>query len=231
MRIIGLGTLVNVGAIIAGSIVGYAVKKGIPEGVKDTVMQGLGLAVLLIGLKMALQTNNVLIVIGSLALGGIAGELFAIENRLESLGGWLERRVGGTEGGIAKAFVTSSLIYCVGALAITGAIQDGLTGNTDILVSKAMLDGISSVIFTSTMGIGVIFSALPVLVYQGAITFATAYIKELLSPQVITEMTATGGILILGIGVNILGITKIKVGNLLPAILFAVLITLGVAGL
>lgn len=225
---IGLGTLVNFAAIVIGSLIGYVVKRGIPSGVKNTVMQGLGLAVFLIGMKMAFQTQNELILIGSLALGGIIGELLAIEDRLEGLGRWLESKVGSSEGGISKAFVTSSLIYCVGAMAIMGSIQDGLTGKTDTLFAKAMLDGISAIIFTSTMGIGVIFSAVPVLLYQGSITLAAASIKEFLSPHVVAEMTATGGVLILGIGINILGIKVIRVGNLLPAILFAVLITMAV---
>ncbi len=223
---IGLGTLVNFAAIVIGSLIGYVVKRGIPAGIKNTVMQGLGLAVFLIGMKMAFQTQNELILIGSLALGGIAGELLAIEDRLDGLGRWLESKVGSSEGGISKAFVTSSLIYCVGAMAIMGSIQDGLTGKTDTLFAKSMLDGISAIIFTSTMGIGVIFSAIPVLLYQGSITLAAASVKEFLSPHVVAEMTATGGILILGIGINILGIKVIRVGNLLPAILFAVLITM-----
>lgn len=225
---IGLGTLVNFAAIVIGSLIGYVVKRGIPSGIKNTVMQGLGLSVFLIGMKMAFQTQNELILIGSLALGGIIGELLAIEDRLEGLGRWLESKVGSSDGGISKAFVTTSLIYCVGAMAIMGSIQDGLTGKTDTLFAKAMLDGISAVIFTSTMGIGVIFSAVPVLLYQGSITLAAASVKEFLSPHVVAEMTATGGILILGIGINILGIKVIRVGNLLPAILFAVLITMAV---
>lgn len=223
---IGLGTLVNFVAIVLGSLIGYVVKKGIPDGIKNTVMQGLGLAIFLIGMKMAFQTKNELILIGSLALGGILGEILAIEDRLEDLGKWLENKVGGNEGGISKAFVTSSLIYCVGAMAIMGSIQDGLTGQTDTLFAKSMLDGISAVIFTSTMGIGVIFSAIPVLLYQGTITLAASSVKELLSPHVVAEMTATGGILILGIGVNVLGLKVIRVGNLLPAVFFTILITM-----
>lgn len=223
---IGLGTLVNFAAIVIGSLIGYVAKKGIPSGIKNTVIQGIGLVIFLIGMKMAFQTKNELILIGSLSLGGILGELLAIEDRLEGLGNWLEKKVGSSESGISRAFVTSSLIYCVGAMAIMGSIQDGLTGQTDTLFAKALLDGISSVIFTSTMGIGVIFSAVPVLLYQGTITFAAASLKEIISPHVVGEMTATGGILILGIGFNMLGMKIIRVGNLLPAMLFAVLITM-----
>ncbi|HEX3031795.1 MAG TPA: DUF554 domain-containing protein [Bacillota bacterium] len=224
----GLGTLVNVGAIIGGGLLGYLVKKGIPEGIKSTVMQGLGLAILFIGMKMAFKTENELILIGSLALGGITGELLRLEDQLDRLGRWLENKVGSGEGGIAKAFVTSSLIYCVGAMAVMGSIQDGLTGQTDTLFAKAMLDGISSIVFASTLGIGVVFSAVPVFIYQGAITLAAASIKGFLSPHVVAEMTAAGGLLIVGIGINILGLKNIRVGNLLPAIFYAVLITLAV---
>lgn len=222
---IGLGTLVNFGAIVVGSLLGLMVKKGIPEGIKHTVMQGLGLVISLIGLKMAFQTQNELILIGSLALGGITGELLGIEERLDQLGNWIERKIGRGESGVSKAFVSSSLIFCVGAMAIMGAIQDGLTGQTDTLFAKSALDGISSVVFASTMGIGVLLSAVPVLIYQGAITLAAASLKTLLSPHVIAEMNATGGLLILGIAINILGIKNIRVGNLLPAVLFAILLT------
>lgn len=217
-----LGTFVNASAIIAGASLGLLFKKGIPERVKNTVMQGVGLAVILVGLSMSLETRQILAVILSLVLGGLTGEFLNIEGGLFRLGTWLESKVGGKTGEFGRGFVTASLIYCVGAMAIMGSIEDGLNSNPRILFTKAALDGISSVVFSSTMGAGVAFSAVPVFLYQGAITLLASAAKGLLSPAAVAEMTATGGLLIVGIGINILGISEIKVGNLLPAILFAV---------
>ncbi|SHK53523.1 DUF554 domain-containing protein [Desulforamulus aeronauticus] len=220
------GTIANAAAIVAGTAVGLLFRKGVSESVNGTVMSGIGLAVGLIGFKMAFKTENELIVILSLVLGGIVGELLNIEGWLQRAGSLLEVKVGGAgDGEISKAFVTTSLIYCVGAMGIMGALEDGLTGNASTLYAKSLLDGTSAVIFTSTMGFGVIFSAIPVLIYQGAITLMAGSLKSFLTPAMITEMTATGGLLIVGIASNVLGIKKFKVGNLLPAILFAVLLS------
>ena len=196
------------------------------------MMQGIGLSVIVIGLSMALKTENIIITILSLVLGGIIGEVLQIEERLEDLGKWIETKLGrGSTGDFTKAFVTASLVYCIGAMAVMGALESGLTGKDDILYAKSTLDGISSVIFASSLGIGVAFSALPVLIYQGLITFAATFVKVFLTDSVINEMTAAGGVLILGIGLNILGITKIKIGNMLPAIFGAVFFVLIAANL
>ena len=216
------GTLVNAAAIIAGTAVGLIFRKGISESIKDTVMSGIGLAVALIGFKMAFKTENELIVILSLVSGAIIGEILNIEGFLGRVGTYLESKVGGGEGEVAKAFVTTSLIYCVGAMAIMGALEDGISGNATTLYAKSLLDGTSAVVFTSTMGFGVALSAIPVLLYQGAITLAAGALKAFLTPGMINEMTATGGLLIVGIASNILGIKSIKVGNLLPAIFMAI---------
>ena len=223
-----LGTIVNTIAIVFGGLFGLLFGKAFPDKIKKTVIQGIGLAVLLIGGSMALQTKNSLIVISSLVLGGIIGEWIDIELRLQHLGQWLERKFAknGQGAGFTKAFVTTSLIYCVGAMAIMGSLESGLTGNHNILFAKSMLDGITALIFASSMGIGVLVSALPVFLYQGAITMAAGLLQGVLSPQIIAEMSATGGLLILGIGFNILELKEIKVGNLLPAIFIVVPITL-----
>ncbi|MEW6727257.1 MAG: DUF554 domain-containing protein [Bacillota bacterium] len=223
------GTVVNVAAICIGSILGLVIKRGIPERVSETVMQGLALAVILIGLQMAFQTRNPLIVIGSLALGGLVGAAIDIEGKLDRLGRWLESKVGGNgHGEIGRAFVAASLIFCVGAMAIMGSIEDGLTGEAKTLFAKSMLDGIASIIFASTMGIGVIFSAIPVLLYQGSITLAAGAVSPYLSPWVVAELTATGGLIIVGIGVTILNVNgfRVRVGNLLPAIFIAAAVTM-----
>lgn len=223
-----LGTIVNTIAIVVGGLIGLFFGKAFPEKIKRTVIQGIGLAILLIGVSMALQSKNPLIIISSLVLGGIVGEWIDIELRLQRLGQWLELKLvkNGQGSGFTKAFVTTSLIYCVGAMSIMGSLESGLNGNYNILFAKSMLDGITALIFASSMGIGVLVSALPVFLYQGAITMAAGLLQGVLSTQVIAEMSATGGLLILGIGFNILEFKEIKVGNLLPSIFIAVPVTL-----
>jgi hypothetical protein len=183
-------------------------------------MAALGLAVFLIGLQMALKSQHLLIVIGSLIGGGLVGEICGIEKRLENIGLDLQKRFSGS-GTVAQAFVTASLIYCVGAMAIMGSIQDGLGEAPTILYAKSALDGIASVALTSTLGIGVVFSVVPLFLYQGAITLFAGFARAALTEPVILEMNAVGGLLITAIGLDLLGIRKLPVGNLLPAIFLA----------
>ena len=220
-----LGTIVNAAAIIIGAILGNFLKNGFPERYKATLMQAISLAVILIGLSMALKTQNAMVVTLSMVIGGVIGELLRIEDWLGALGLKLEQRFGGDDGRFARAFVSASLIYCVGAMAIMGSLEAGLTGHYNTLFVKSILDGVSAIVFASSMGIGVAFAALPVFLYQGGITLAATYIKPLLTDAIVREMTATGGLLIFGIGINLLtgGKVQIKVGNLLPALLVAIL--------
>ncbi|MFN2436170.1 MAG: DUF554 domain-containing protein [Desulfotignum sp.] len=213
-----LGTIVNCLAIIAGSMVGLLFKNGIPDRYNQTVMQAVGLAVLLVGLKTAIVSDDLLVIIISLALGALVGEGVGIEDRLERLGKFLEKKVSKGSGGFAQGFVTASLIYCVGSMAIVGSLESGLSGNHATLFAKSCLDGIVSIILSSSLGLGVMFSAVPVLLYQGAITLMASVLKPLLVPAVIAQMSGVGGLLILGIGMNMLREKKIKVGNMLPAI-------------
>jgi uncharacterized membrane protein YqgA involved in biofilm formation len=213
-----IGTIVNTISIIAGSLCGLLLRKGIPEGYKKTVMQALSLAVILIGIKSALITDEFLIVIISLAIGSVIGEFIGIESGLEKLGQWIEKRFSSESGSVSKGFVTASLVYCVGSMAIVGSFESGLTGNHQTLFAKSALDGISAIIFASSMGIGVLLSFIPVFLYQGLLTLTAGLIKPFLVASVITQMSATGGLLILAIGINLLGVVKIRVGNMLPAI-------------
>lgn len=213
-----LGTIVNTLAIIAGGLCGILLRKGIPDGHKKTIMQGLGLSVFVIGLSGTFKSQNILLMITCIVLGSIIGEALAIENKLEDMGKWLEKRFSKGEGTIAKGFVTASLIYCVGAMAIVGSLESGLTGIHDTLYAKSLIDGISAIIFASTLGIGVAVSSVAVFVYQGFITLTAAFIKPFLIESVINEMSAIGGLLIMGISINILEIKKISVGNMLPAV-------------
>ena len=217
------GTIVNVLAIFLGCSVGLILKSKFPEKIEKIIMQVLGLASLLIGMQMAIKADNILLVIFSLVIGGVIGEIIDIEAGLERFGERIKRKFksNNTSERFVEGFLTASLLYCVGSMAIMGAIKEGLSGNPDILYAKSLLDGVTSIAFTAAMGIGVLFSAIPVFLYQGGITLLARTIKDFLSPEIINEMTAVGGILIWGIGFGLLGIKKIKVGNLLPAILVA----------
>ncbi len=214
-----IGTLVNAAAIIVGGVVGLSLKKGIKDRYKTTIMQAISLSVILIGARSALDASNLLGVIICMALGGLLGEALRIEGRIEAMGDFAQKHFSrSASGGFSKGLVTASLIFCVGSMAIVGALESGLTDNHDTLLAKSLLDGITSVVFAATFGAGVIFSAIPVLVYQGAITVGASLIKPFLTTDVISQMSAVGGLLIVAIGINMLQLTRIKIGNMLPAI-------------
>jgi uncharacterized membrane protein YqgA involved in biofilm formation len=216
-----LGTILNAVAIVVGSLLGVIFRQGIPGQYKETLLQGVALAVILIGWKSALQAENLLVVILSVVVGALFGEWLRIESRLENLGKWLERRIAAKTGNtqsLARGFVTASLVFCVGSMAIVGSMESGLTGQHQTLFAKSILDGVISMGFASAMGIGVLFSCLAVFVYQGMLTLTAVLLKPFLVPAAITQMTAVGGLLIVAIGLNMLGMVKIRVGNLLPAI-------------
>ncbi|NYE58015.1 DUF554 domain-containing protein [Carboxydothermus ferrireducens] len=215
-----LGTIVNFIAILLGGSIGVFFKKSLPENYKEIVMNILALSVVVVGIQMAITSKNFLVVILSLVLGGLVGEFLGIEKGLNSLGQKLEKRFSESGGDFARGFVYATLVFCVGAMAIMGAIEDGLNNNHQILFIKSLLDGISSIIFAATLGKGVIFSAFPVLIYQGSISLFAGLIKGFLTPAIVNELTATGGILIIGIGTNMLNLTKLKIGNYLPALIF-----------
>ncbi len=221
-----LGTIVNAIAIVAGAIIGSFLRKGIKERYKDIVMQGIGLVVALIGINMAMGYNNILVITFSMIIGGLVGETINIDACLESVGQKLNARFGSGETEFVQGFVTASLVYCIGAMAIMGSLESGLTGKHDILFAKAMLDGVSAIVFASTLGIGVAFSFLPVFIYQGTITILAGVAKPFLTGEVIAAMTATGGLLIVAIATGILGIKKFNIANLLPAIFVAGALTM-----
>lgn len=227
---IGMGTIVNTGVIVAGGLFGGALRNGIPEKYKRIITQAIGLAVGVIGLTGVVQgmltadshggltRSYSMTVIFSLLVGGVLGEALAIEERLDHLGRRLQNRFGSGSGSVAEGFVTATLLFCVGAMAIVGSIQDGLTGNPSTLYAKAILDGVMAAVFASTMGFGVILSAASVLVYQGSITLLAGLIRPWLTDAVITQTSAVGSVLILALGINLLDIKKIRVGNLVPAV-------------
>ena len=213
-----IGTLINVVAILAGCALGLLLRKGIPERMRDTVMQGLGLCVVLIGASGALKTADTMCVIVSIVVGGLLGSAVNIEHQLDRLGQAAERKFSHGSSSFANGFVTASLVYCVGAMAIVGAMDSGLRGDHATLIAKSALDGVSAIFFASTLGPGVALSAAAVFVYQGAIALLAAWISPLLTDPIINEMSAVGGLLIIGIGLNMLYDKHISVGNLLPAI-------------
>jgi uncharacterized membrane protein YqgA involved in biofilm formation len=216
------GSIVNVAAIIAGSLLGIILPK-MSEQFKRTVTQGIGIALCVLGVMMAMKTTNYLWMLISLVAGSILGEWIQVERRFEQVGGWLERRIPNRgESSLGKAFVTSTLVFCIGAMAILGSVDSGIRHNHDILYAKSLMDGLLSLIFASTLGIGVIFSAIPVFLYQGAIAIAAAAAASLLSLESVqfltVEVSAVGGLLIIGLGINLLEIKKINVANMLPSV-------------
>ena len=221
-----LGTIVNSITVIVGCLVGLIVKGRLTEKVSTTIMNGLALCTLYIGISGALNGGDTLIMIISVAIGALIGEIIDIDKWLNKLGYYLESKFKNKKESnisIAEGFITSSLLFCVGAMAIVGSLESGLRGNHDTLFTKSILDGISSIIFTSSLGIGVIFSAVTVFVYQGSITLGAGLLSGVLSTSVITNMSAVGGLLIIGLGLNMLGVTKIKIANLLPAIFLPII--------
>ncbi len=223
-----LGTIVNTIAIIFGTLFGILIKGGLKVKYQVIVKQAVGLAVLFLGAssaigKMTLPEANPLLFIISLIIGGIVGTLLDIEGKLAKLGDCLQSKFGGGKSTISKAFVTSSLLFCVGTMAILGSLESGIQGVHNTLFAKSVLDGVMSVVLASSLGIGVILSAVTVFVYQGTITLLAAYIGPFLTNDMIREISIVGGILITGLGLDVLEIKTVSVGNLLPAILVPVI--------
>jgi uncharacterized protein len=218
-----LGTVVNTLAIAAGGLIGLFFSGLIPRRHSDTMLQALAFAIILMGFKMAWKTDDFILLVLSLALGSGAGGLIGIEDRLGRLGKLLQNRFSKSGTGISNAFVFTSLLYCVGPLAIVGSLESGLSGNHDILLAKSLLDGLGSVLFAAAMGVGVLFSAVPVFLYQGALTVGASFAEHLLTPGVVDGISAVGGLLIVAIGFNMLGVCRVKVGDMLPAVVVPLL--------
>jgi len=223
------GTIINVVAILIGSAVGILFGSRLSENLKNTVIAGMGLFTSAVGMQMFLKTENALIVLGALIFGAILGEWWGVEDGLQNLGVWLEKRLSGSSDGgssrFVRGFLTASVLYCTGPMAVLGSISDGLKGDYLTLSIKSVLDGFISIAFASTLGIGVAFAALPVLIYQGSISLLAAQLNAIVTTSMMNEMTATGGVLLIGIGISsLLELKKIRVGNFLPALVIAPMI-------
>lgn len=216
------GSVSNAAMIIVGGVAGLGLRRWLPAKILELPVQGMGLFVASMGVSMAITARNVLVVIAAITIGSVIGELLDIEGRLERGTRRLEERFGSSAGGFTVGFVAATLLFCTGSMAVLGAFEEGLGGYPIMLLTKGMLDGLISIAMAASLGFGVIFAALPVLLYQGALTFAATALQPLMTEAAVTEMTATGGLMLIAIGLNLLKLTKIRVMNMLPGLVAAV---------
>jgi uncharacterized membrane protein YqgA involved in biofilm formation len=225
-----VGPIVNALAVVSCSLLGCFIIRGIPERFEEIVKKAAGLATIYIGLKGAFDSCHTLLLIMSLVIGAVIGEYINIDSYMNRFGNWAETKLGVRDGSVSKGFVSASILFCTGSMALVGSIQSGLQGNHEMLFAKSILDGSMSIVFAASMGIGVIFSAIPVLAYQVGIALAAHAISNLLTAEIITEMSAVGSLVITAIGFNFLSVKEIKVANLIPA-MFIPWVWLGITGL
>ncbi len=216
------GTIANAAAVLVAGAAGLAVRKHIPAKMTDTVFQALGLFTLVIGVKMALETDDMLLAVVSLVLGALVGQWLDIDGALKRLSRWLEQRVGGSQDTFTSGLVTATLLFCVGSMSILGAIEDGMGNTPTLLYTKSIMDAASALILAAALGAGVLFSVVPMLIYQGGLTLLAGFMMEFMSDSMMADLTGVGGILIVGLGINLLKIREISVANLLPALIFIV---------
>jgi uncharacterized protein len=223
------GTLVNVATVVAGSIIGLLLQRSLPERIRQIAFQAIGLFTVVYGVTMALQlakdVKYVLALVFSLLLGGVIGEWLNLQGLLERLGGWLKKRIAGSGDRFTEGLVTAFLIYCIGPMTLIGSLDSGLRGDNALLLTKATLDGFMSIALASTYGIGVALSAIPLFIFQAAITLVGMTAKHGVSEIMISQLSATGGVLILGLGLNLLDVAKLRITNLLPALALMALMT------
>ena len=219
------GTIINVIAVIIGSIFGLVIRSKIPKKLINTAFQGVGLFTIILGIIMSIKINNLLIMIFSIVAGSIIGEIIDIDKRINNFGERLKKLIKGKNDRFAEGFVTAFLLYCIGSMTILGAIEEGLGGIPNLLVAKSILDGFSSIILSATMGIGVLFSFIPLFIFQGGLTILASSLQFIFTNIIINELSAVGGVLLLGLGISILDIKKIKILNMLPSLILVVILT------
>ncbi|MDD4205188.1 MAG: DUF554 domain-containing protein [Candidatus Delongbacteria bacterium] len=216
-----LGTIVNTGTVVGGALIGVLIHSRMPERITKTTFQGIGLFTLYIGFTMAAKTGNVLVMVFSIVLGAIFGELLNLEVRMEKVSEWGKRKVGSKNDKFTEGFVTAFMLFCMGSMTILGSIEEGLGGEPTLLLAKSFLDGFGAVALASSLGIGVLFSAVPLFFYQGGLTLLAGLVQGYLTEPIINEVSAVGGLMLIGLGITILEIKKLKILNLLPALVFA----------
>jgi uncharacterized membrane protein YqgA involved in biofilm formation len=220
-----LGTLLNASTVIIGSIIGLIIRSKLPKRITKTAFQGVGLFTIILGIMMAIKTTNLLIMIFSIVIGSIFGELIDIDKWINNFGEWLKNKFKTKNQKFSEGLVTAFLLYCMGSMTILGAIEEGLGGVPNLLVAKSILDGFSSIVLAATLGFGVIFSSIPLLIYQGGLTLLASNIQNSLTDIIVNEITAVGGIILLGLGIQLLEIKKIKVINMIPSMIIAGILT------
>jgi len=218
------GTIINTISVILGSSLGLLLHKNFPTKISKIAFQGIGLFTIMLGIKMALESKNLMVMIFSILLGGILGEFLDLEGKVEHLSEKLKNKIKSKNERFTEGLLTAFLLFCMGSMTVLGAFEEGLGKGANLLLAKSVLDGFASIALSASLGVGVLFSAIPLLLYQGGLTFLAGFLSHYLSNAVITEISGVGGLLLLGLGFNILEIKKIKVLNLLPALIFAAVI-------
>jgi len=220
-----MGTLINVAAVILGSLIGLMINQKLPRRIIVIIFQVMGLFTLFLGISMSLKTEHYLVVIGSLVTGAIIGEWIDLDKYMNTWSEMLKKKIKMKNDKFSDGMITAFLLYCMGAMTILGAIEEGVEGSYDILLMKSLMDGISSIALASGLGIGVMFSAIPLLVYQGGLTLFSSFIGEHLTDVIVNDLSATGGILLIGLGINILEIKHLKILNMIPALVIVVILS------
>jgi uncharacterized membrane protein YqgA involved in biofilm formation len=221
-----IGTIINVGAVITGSIIGLVIHTKLPTRIIKIVFQCIGLFTIFLGIKMALKTDNLLIMVFSLVIGSIIGELLNIEKGINTFSEYLKRKIKISSDKFSEGLITAFLLFCLGSMTILGAIEEGLGGRPNLLLTKSLMDGFSSIALSASLGVGVIFSVIPLLIYQGGLTVFAGYLQNFFSQIMINELTAVGGILLIGLGINILEIVRIRISNMLPSLIVVIVLVL-----
>ncbi|MCF7918878.1 MAG: DUF554 domain-containing protein [Candidatus Cloacimonetes bacterium] len=220
-----LGTLINAGAVIIGSIVGLFLNRKLPAKITETVFQGIGVFTIFLGITLAMKTGNYLILIFSIVLGAIMGELLNPEGGIEKLSKKIEERFRSKNGRFSEGLITAFLLFCMGSMTILGAIEEGLGNSPHLLLAKSLLDGFSAIALSAALGLGVMFSVIPLLIYQGGLTLLTRYAGNYFQQDVVNEVTAVGGLLLIAMGLRLMNIKNVRVLNMLPALIFAVVLS------
>lgn len=213
-----LGPIVNAAAIIVCALIGRYLLKGLPARFEDIIRKAIGLSIIFLGIAGALENQHVIMLIVSMVVGSVLGELIDIDRGMNKIGNWAEKKLGMGGSSFSKGFVNASILFCTGSMAIVGSMNSGLSGDYNMLFAKSILDGVISIVFASSLGIGVAFSAVPVFIYEGAIVLGAGLVKGYMTPEIITEMSAVGSLLIAAIGFNFVLPKQIKVANMIPAI-------------